>query len=50
MVGIKSLEERQQLAFLAMTSSAELRFAAYGGFLFFDNQDRVVRHAMFTLS
>lgn len=42
MEGISSLQERSQLTFLALTSSPELRFAAYGGFLLLDDQDRVV--------
>ena len=43
MEGTRALAERSQLSFLSISTSSELRFAAYGGFLFCDKDNNVVR-------
>jgi len=43
MEGTQSLQQRSQLSFLGLSTSAELRFAAYGGFLLVDRDNNVVR-------
>lgn len=42
MEGMAQLERRSRLAFLAMTSSNELCFAAFGGFLLLDSRGDVI--------
>jgi len=42
MEGMAALERRSRLAFLSVTSSTELCFAAYGGFLFLNGRGEVL--------
>ena len=42
MEGMAALERRSRLAFLSVTSSVELCFAAYGGFLFLNGKGEVL--------